>query len=68
MRLLLVLDQWEELFTVKPIGEEGRNRLPESCGCTKDLDLKEVLKLAAEMCAEQRDEESANGEEQAQGT
>jgi hypothetical protein len=26
VRLLLVLDQWEELFTVKPIGEEGRNR------------------------------------------
>ena len=27
-------------------------RLPESCGYTKDLDPKEVLKLAAEMCAE----------------
>ena len=32
-------------------------RLPESCGYTKDLDPKEVLKLAAEMCAEQGDEE-----------
>jgi hypothetical protein len=26
VRLLLVLDQWEELFTVKPIGEAGRDR------------------------------------------
>jgi hypothetical protein len=32
-------------------------RLPESCGYTKDLDPKEVLKLAAEMCAEQVDHE-----------
>jgi len=32
-------------------------RLPESCGYTKDLDPKEVLKLAAEMCAEQGDKE-----------
>jgi hypothetical protein len=34
-------------------------RLPESCDYTKDLDRKEVLKLAAEMCAEQGDEERA---------
>ena len=34
-------------------------RLPESCSYTKDLDPKEVLKLAAEMCAEQGDEERA---------
>jgi hypothetical protein len=34
-------------------------RLPESCGYTKDLNPKEVLKLAAEMCAEQGDEERA---------
>jgi tetratricopeptide (TPR) repeat protein len=32
-------------------------RLPESCDYTKDLDPKEVLKLAAEMCAEQFDRE-----------
>ncbi len=32
-------------------------RLPESCAYTKDLDPKEVLKLAAEMCAEQGDQE-----------
>ena len=32
-------------------------RLPESCGYTKELDPKEVLKLAAEMCAEQGDQE-----------
>jgi hypothetical protein len=32
-------------------------RLPESRGYTKDLDPKEVLKLAAEMCAEQGDQE-----------
>ena len=31
-------------------------RLPDSCAYTKDLDSKEVLKLAAEMCAEQGDE------------
>ena len=34
-------------------------RLPESCAYTKDLDPKEVLKLAAEMCVEQGDEERA---------
>ena len=34
-------------------------RLPESCGYTKDLNPQEVLKLAAEMCAEQGDEERA---------
>jgi hypothetical protein len=34
-------------------------RLPESCRYTKDLDPKEALKLAAEMCAEQGDEERA---------
>jgi hypothetical protein len=34
-------------------------RLPESCGYTKSLDPKEVLKLAAEMCVEQGDEERA---------
>jgi hypothetical protein len=32
-------------------------RLPESCAYTKDLDPKEVLQLAAEMCAEQGAEE-----------
>ena len=34
-------------------------RLPESCSYTKDLDPKEILKLAAEMCAEQGDEKRA---------
>jgi len=34
-------------------------RLPESSNYTKDLDPKEVLKLAAEMCFEQGDEEHA---------
>ena len=34
-------------------------RLPESSGYTKDLDPKEVLKLAVEMCVEQGDEERA---------
>jgi hypothetical protein len=34
-------------------------RLPESCGYTKDLDPKEVLKLAPEICAEQSDEAHA---------
>ena len=44
-------------------------RLPESCGYTKDLNPKEVLKLAAEMCAEQGDEERAQiARGQAQGT
>jgi hypothetical protein len=35
-------------------------RLPASCDYTKDLNPKEVLKLAAEMCAEQGDEERAH--------
>ena len=39
--------------------EYDLKRLPESCGYTKDLGPKEVLKLAAEMCAEQGDEERA---------
>jgi hypothetical protein len=34
-------------------------RLPESCAYAKDLDPKDVLELAAEMCAEQGDEEHA---------
>ena len=34
-------------------------RLPESCSYTKDLDPKEVLKLTAEMCTEEGDEERA---------
>jgi hypothetical protein len=34
-------------------------RLPESCDYTEDLDPAEVLKLAAEMCAEQGDEKRA---------
>jgi hypothetical protein len=34
-------------------------RLPESCAYTKDLDPKEVVNLAIEMCAEQGDEAHA---------
>ena len=34
-------------------------RLPESCNYTQDLDPREALKLAAQMCSEQGDEERA---------
>jgi tetratricopeptide (TPR) repeat protein len=39
--------------TVAFLRDYDLKRLPESCAYTKDLDPKEVLKLAAEMCAEQ---------------
>ena len=46
----------EDKQTAAFLRDYDLKRLPESCAYTKDLDPKEVLRLAAEMCAEQGDQ------------